>query len=100
MKYKPYKSLQRVKLTERLQEVILQDFIIKLLKLKDIITSQEHDMIFIIVNKFTKWGYFVAYTEEILAEDIAQIYIKEVFARYRVLAKIILDRDIRFIIVF
>ena len=57
-------------------------------------------MIFVIINKFTKWGYFVIYIEEILAEDIAQIYIKEVFARYRVLVKIILDRDIRFITVF
>ena len=40
------------------------------------------------------------YIEEILAEDIAQIYIKEVFIKYRVLAKIISDRDIRFIVAF
>ena len=57
-------------------------------------------MIFIIIDKFTKWGYFIIYTEEILVEDIAQIYIKEVFARYGVLVKIILNRDIRFITVF
>ena len=72
----------------------------KLLKLKDPITGQEHDMIFIIVNKFTKWGYFIIYIEEILAKDIAQIYIKEVFIKYRVLAKIISDKDIKFIVVF
>ena len=57
-------------------------------------------MIFIIVNKFTKQGYFVAYIEEILAKNIAQIYIKEVFARHRVLIKIILDRNTRFIAAF
>ena len=57
-------------------------------------------MIFIIINKFIKQGYFIIYTEEILVEDIAQIYIKEVFIRYRVSAKIILDRDTRFIAVF
>ena len=57
-------------------------------------------MIFVIIDKFTKQGYFVVYTEEILAKDIAQIYIKEVFVRYRVLIKIILDRDIRFIVIF
>ena len=72
----------------------------KLLKLKDPITSQEHDIIFIIINKFTKQRYFIVYTEEILVENIAQIYIKEIFVRYRVLAKVILNRDIRFIIVF
>ena len=48
-------------------------------------------MIFIIINKFIKQGYFIVYTEEILAEDIAQIYIKEVFIKHRVLVKIILN---------
>ena len=57
-------------------------------------------MIFIIINKFIKQGYFITYTKEILVENIAQIYIKEIFTRYRVLTKIILNRDTRFIIVF
>jgi hypothetical protein len=43
---------------------------------------------------------FIAYIEEILAEDIARIYIKEVFIRHGVLIKIILDRDLRFIVAF
>ena len=43
----------------------------KLLKSKDPITGQEYDSIFIIVNKFTKWGYFIAYIEEILVKDVA-----------------------------
>ena len=57
-------------------------------------------MIFIIVDKFTKWGYFIVYIKEVLAENIVQIYIKEVFARYGVLDKIISDKDIRFIVIF
>ena len=69
------------------------DFIVKLLKLKDFITEQEYDSIFIIVDKFTKWGYFIAYTEEILVKNIAQVYIKEMFLKHRVLIKIILNRD-------
>jgi len=52
------------------------------------------------MDKLTKWGYFIAYIEEILAEDIARIYIKEIFIRYRALIKIILNRDLRFIVVF
>ena len=52
------------------------------------------------MDKLTKQGYFIAYIEEVLAEDIVKIYIKEVFLRYRVLDKIILDRDLRFILVF
>ena len=72
----------------------------KLLKLKDPITGQEYDSIFIIIDKFTKWGYFIAYIKEILVKDITQTYIKEVFLRHRVLIKIILDRDTRFILAF
>ena len=64
------------------------------------ITGQEYNIIFIIVNKFTKWGYFIIYIKDILAENIAQIYIKEIFVKYRVLVKIILNKDTRFIIIF
>jgi len=71
-----------------------------LLKLKDPITGQDYNVILVIVDKLTKWGYFIAYTEEILPEDIARIYIKEVFIRHGVLSKIISDRDLRFIIAF
>jgi hypothetical protein len=78
----------------------LWDFIIKLLKSKDPITGQEYNSIFIIIDKFTKWEYFIAYTEEILVEDIAQVYIKEVFLRHGVLDKIILNKNTRFISVF
>ena len=72
----------------------------KLPKLKDPITEQEYDSIFIIINKFTKWGYFIAYIEEILVKDIVQVYIKEVFLKYKVLNKIILDKDTKFISAF
>ena len=34
------------------------------------------------------------------AENGTQIYIKKVFIKYRVLTKIISDRDIRFIVAF
>jgi len=57
-------------------------------------------VILVIVDKLIKWGYFIACTKEILVEDVARIYIKEVFARYRAPDKIILDRDPRFIAAF
>ena len=52
------------------------------------------------MDKLIKWGYFIVCIEEISIKDVARIYIKEVFVRYRVLIKIILDRDLRFIVVF
>ena len=79
---------------------MLQDFIIKLLKLKNLIIGQKYNIIFIIVDKFTKQGYFIIYIKKVLVKNIVQIYIKEVFIKYRVLNKIILNRDIKFIIKF
>ena len=52
------------------------------------------------MDKFIKWGYFIAYIEQILVKDIAQVYIKEVFLRHGVLDKIILDKDTKFILAF
>jgi len=52
------------------------------------------------VDRITKWGYFILYIEEISAEDVARIYIKEVFLWHRLLKKIISDWDLRFIAVF
>ena len=72
----------------------------KLPKLKNPITGQKYNSIFIIIDKFTKWGYFITYIEEILAEDVVQVYIKEVFLKYRVLDKIILNKDTKFILAF
>ena len=52
------------------------------------------------MDKLIKWGYFIACTKEILVEDVARIYIKEVFIRHGALDKIISDRDLRFIVAF
>jgi hypothetical protein len=78
----------------------LWDFIVKLLKLKDLVIGQKHNSILVIVNKFTKWGYFILYSESITLEKLLRIYIKEVFVKHRVLTKIISDRDRKFILKF
>ena len=71
-----------------------------MLKLKDPITGVEYNVILIIVDKYIKWGYFITYIKAITAKDLARIYIKEVFARYRSLEKVILDQDLKFILEF
>ena len=78
-RHKPYRELQPVKTLSRSWEVILQDFITKLSKSKDPVTEQEHNAVLVIIDRLTKWGYFIAYTEEISVENITQIYVKEVF---------------------
>ena len=78
-RHRLYKMLQPVETPSRPQEVISQDFIIKLPKSKDPVTGQEYNNILVIVDKATKWGYFILYIEEISAEDLSEVYIREVF---------------------
>ena len=73
---------------------------IKLLKLKDQITEQKYNSILVIVDKFTKWGYFIVYLKSILVEELLRIYIKKVFIKYKILTKIISNRDRKFILNF
>jgi len=40
-------------------------------KSKDLVTGQLYNAILVIVDRLMKWGYFIACTEEILAEDVA-----------------------------
>jgi len=57
-------------------------------------------VILVIVDRITKWGYFILCREEISVKDIVRIYVKKVFLWYGLLEKIILDWDSRFIVVF
>ena len=63
----------------KLWEVILWDFIVKLLKSKNPIMGQEYNSILVIVDKAIKWGNFILYIEEILVKDLLEVYVKEVF---------------------
>ncbi len=71
--------LQPVKTLSKPWEVISWDFIVKLPKSKNPVTGQEYNSILVIVDKVTKQGYFILYTKEISAEDLSEVYIKEIF---------------------
>ncbi len=54
----------------------------------------------VIIDKSTKWGYFVLCTKEMSVKDLSEIYVKEVFIKHGALVKIISDWDLRFVVVF
>jgi hypothetical protein len=56
-------------------------------------TDQSYDSIFIAIDRLTKYGYFILYRENMLAEDLAYLFNKYVISQYRVPKKIISDRD-------
>ncbi|KAJ9557249.1 hypothetical protein OSB04_011863 [Centaurea solstitialis] len=59
-------------------------------------TPQKFDAIWVIVDRLTKSALFLAIWESSTAEQLAEIYVKEVVSRHGVPVSIISDRDVRF----
>jgi hypothetical protein len=69
------------------------DFIIKLSMSKKPGTDQSYNFIFIATDRLTKYGYFISYRKNILAEDLAYLFNKHVISQYKIPKKIISDRN-------
>ena len=76
--------------TDRWEEVSM-DFITGLPRTKD-----GHDAILVIVDRLTKWGYFVPTATTIDAKETARLFHDVVFARHGMPKRIVSDRDTRF----
>jgi hypothetical protein len=88
---KPSGLLQQPEIPQWKWERITMDFITKLPK-----TSNNHDMIWVIVDRLTKSAHFIPIKETDKMERLTQIYLKEVVSRHGVPLSIISDRDGRF----
>nr|GEW06104.1 reverse transcriptase domain-containing protein [Tanacetum cinerariifolium] len=76
-----YHSLERITL----------DFVTKLPR-----TTNEHDSIWVIVDRLTKFTHFIPTRETESMDTLTWLYIKEIISRHGVPISIILDRDSHF----
>jgi hypothetical protein len=53
----------------------------------------KYDNILIIINRLTKYAYFINYLEASNAKDLAYTFLWVIFINYNMLEMIILDRD-------
>jgi hypothetical protein len=58
------------------------DFITKLSLFKELIIGVMYDSIIIVINRLTKYAYFIPYLESFSAEDLAYIFYKYIMANY------------------
>ena len=72
---------------------IAADFIIKLPPFKDSITEIIYNSILVITNRLTKYIYFIPYLKIAIAKDFAHMFIRNIFANYKILIKTTLDRN-------
>ena len=68
--YKPYSLLKILQKTYRLWFFITINFIIRLLKFKDLDNKVKYNSIIVIVNKIIKYVYFLLYKEKSKVEYI------------------------------
>ncbi|GJY36312.1 putative reverse transcriptase domain-containing protein [Tanacetum coccineum] len=88
---KPSGLLVQPKIPQWKWEKITIDFVTKLPK-----TSTGQDTIWVIVDRLTKYAYFLPMKETDSMDKLTRQYLKEVFSRHGVLVLIISNRDSRF----
>ena len=74
------------------------NFIIKLSIFKKPLISTIYNSILIIVNILIKYIYLELYKKVFIVKDLVYIFNKIIIIRYRILNKIVLDRDKLFIL--
>ena len=76
------------------------DFIVKLLKSKDLITGVVYNIVLVIIEQLTKYMILIAYIESSIAKELVFTFLREVVLRHRLLKEILLDRDKLFTLKF
>jgi hypothetical protein len=76
------------------------NFIIKLPSSVKLIIEVIFDLILVIIDRLTKYGYFILYKESLLAKKLAYAFNKHIIENYGISKKIINDRDKLFILRF
>ena len=59
-------------------------------------TPQGHDVVWVIVDRLTKWAHFLAVWMTFTLEIFCQLYIREIVLLHGVPVSIVSDRDPRF----
>ncbi|GKD66198.1 putative reverse transcriptase domain-containing protein, partial [Tanacetum coccineum] len=88
---RPSGLLQQPEIPEWKWEMIAMDFVNKLHR-----TSSGHDTIWVIMDRLTKYDYFLPMCEDFKMDRLARLYLNEIVARHGVPILIISDHDSRF----
>jgi hypothetical protein len=58
------------------------DFVIKLSLFKKLITEVIYDSIIVVIDRLTKYAYFISYFKNFLAKDLAYMFYKYIMTNY------------------
>jgi hypothetical protein len=73
------------------------NFIVKLPLSKEVFTGITYDLILIVIDRLTKYAYFIFYKKDLTAEELVYTFNRNIIANYGILKEIISNRDKLFI---
>lgn len=92
-RHRPYGLLQPLQVANRPWQSVSLDFIVKLPKSQEPLTKVAYDSILVIVDRFTKYSYFLPYLESSTAEDLSYTFLRTIVANHGVPEQLVSDRD-------
>ena len=92
-RHKPYGETKSPEAPSGAWQSIALDFIVKLPISKEKLTGARYDSILIIMDRLTKYAYFLPYKEASNTDDLAYILLRTVVANHQMPESIISDRD-------
>jgi hypothetical protein len=92
-RYKLYGLLKSLKTLKGAWKYVVLNFIVKLLLSVKLIIGVVFDSILVIIDRLTKYGYFILYKKSLLTEELVYAFNKHIIGNYGISKKIISDRD-------
>ena len=92
-RHKPYGKLQTNQPPDGAWEEITMDFVGPLPTSRDPATGQQYDMIYVVIDRLTKYAYFIPTRNSTTAEQLAYTFMRFIFAHHGMPSKLISDRD-------
>jgi hypothetical protein len=93
VRYKLYGLLKSSEALKGVWEYMILDFIVKLPSLVELMIRVVFDLILVVIDRFTKYGYFISYKESLLIEELAYAFNKYIIGNYGISKEIISDKD-------
>jgi hypothetical protein len=82
-KYVPYGKIMPNRVLREVWQDMTLDFVTKLPLFKKLMIKVIYDSIMIVINRLTKYTYFISYFKSFLTEDLAYIFHKYIVTNHR-----------------
>jgi hypothetical protein len=92
-RHKPYGEIQPLPVADGPWTSISWDFITDLPPSEEPISGKKYDSILVIVDRFTKYAYFLPYLKTGTAEDLSYVFLRNVASQHGMPKGIVSDRD-------